>query len=83
MVDSLRVVVTAAGTRAPALVTLRLPTGVAGTPMVNPIAGARVVGSVLTLLVVPASVPGRPAPQTFTTPSGVVLVDRRPPNTAP
>jgi hypothetical protein len=83
--DSLRVVVTAAGTRAPATVTLKLPTGVAGTPMLNPIAGARVAGSVLTVLVVPASVPGSPAPQTaaFAVPSGVVLVDRRPLNTAP
>ena len=83
--ESLRVVVTAAATRAPALVTLRLPTGVAGTPTVNPIAGARVVGSVLTVLVVPASVVGSPAPQggAFAAPSGVVLVDRRPSNTAP
>jgi hypothetical protein len=80
--DSLRVVVTAAGTRAPALVTLKLPTGVAGTPTVNPIAGARVVGSVVTVLVVPPSVPGSPAPA-FATPGGVVVVDRRPPNTAP
>lgn len=81
--DSLRVVVTAAGLRAPRLATLTLPIGVAGTPMVNPIAGARVVGSVMTVLVVPPSVAGSPAPQGFTTPSGVVLVDRRPPNTAP
>lgn len=83
--ESLRVVVTAAGTRAPALVTLKLPTGVAGTPTVNPIAGARIVGSVLTVLVVPASVAGSPAPQggAFAAPSGVVLVDRRPPNTTP
>jgi hypothetical protein len=83
--DSLRVVVTAAGTRTPALVTLRLPTGVAGTSLVNPIAGARVVGSVLTVLIVPASVVGSAAPQggAFAAPSGVVLVDRRPPNTAP
>jgi hypothetical protein len=83
--DSLRVVVTAAGTRAPALVTLKLPTGVAGTTMVNPIAGARIVGSVMTVLLVPASVPGSPAPQggAFAAPSGVVLVDRRPANTAP
>ncbi len=80
--DSLRVVVTAAGTRAPALVTLGLPTGVAGTPTVNPIAGARVVGSVVTVLVVPPSVPGSPA-LAFATPGGVVVVDRRPPNTAP
>jgi uncharacterized protein DUF4397 len=83
--ESLRVVVTAAGTRAPALATLKLPTGVAGTPTLNPIAGARVVGSVLSVLVVPASVVGSPAPQggVFAAPSAVVLVDRRPPNTAP
>jgi hypothetical protein len=83
--ESLRVVVTAAGTRAPVLVALKLPTGVAGTPTVNPIAGARIVGSVVTVLVVPPSVPGSPAPQggAFAGASGVVLVDRRPPNTAP
>jgi hypothetical protein len=83
--ESLRVVVTVVGTRAPALVTLKLPTGLAGTPTVNPIAGARVVGSVMSVLVVPASVTGSPAPQggAFAAPSGVVLVDRRPPNTTP
>jgi uncharacterized protein DUF4397 len=83
--DSLRIVVTAAGTKAPALFTLKLPTGVAGTSSANPIAGARVAGSVLSVVVVPASVVGSQAPQggAFAAPSGVVLVDRRPPNTAP
>jgi uncharacterized protein DUF4397 len=83
--DSLRIVVTAAGTKAPVLFTLKLPTGVPGTSSANPIAGARVSGSVMSVVVVPASVVGSQAPQggAFAAPNGVVLVDRRPPNTAP
>ena len=42
--DSLRVVVTAAGTKAPVLVTINLPTGTAGTTTNNPIPGVRVAG---------------------------------------
>jgi hypothetical protein len=83
--DSLRVVVTAAGTTTPILANVALPTGQAGTTSVNPIPGARVVGSVMTAVVVPRSVAGSTAPQTaaFTTPSAVILVDRRPPDTVP
>jgi len=81
--DSLRVVVTAAGTTTPILANVALPTGQAGTVSVNPIPGARVVGSVMTAVVVPRSVAGSAAPQTFTTPSAVILVDRRPPDTVP
>lgn len=83
--DSLRIVVTAAGTKTPVLFTLKLPTGAAGSSSANPIAGARVEGSAMTAVVVPASVVGSTAPQggAFAAPSAVVLVDRRPPNTAP
>ena len=81
--DSLRVVVTAAGTTTPILANVALPTGQAGTTSVNPIPGARVVGSVMTAVFVPRSVAGSAAPQTFTTPSAVILVDRRPPDTVP
>ena len=83
--DSLRVVVTAAGTTTPILANVALPTGQAGTTSVNPIPGARVAGSVMTAVVVPRSVAGSAAPQTaaFTTPSAVILVDRRPPDTVP
>jgi hypothetical protein len=82
--DSARVVVTAAGTKTVAF-TLLLPLGVAGNSTSNPIAGARVAGSVMTAVVVPASVGGSHAPQggLFTAPNAVILVDRRPPNTAP
>jgi hypothetical protein len=79
--DSTRIVVTAAGTVAPVLFSLMLPTGVVGTSTLNPtIAGARVAGSVLTAVVVPASVVGSQAPQggAFAAPSAIVLVDRRP-----
>lgn len=83
--DSLRVVVTAAGTKTPVLFTIKLPAGIAGTQTSNPIAGSRVAGSVITAVIVPRSVAGSTAPQTaaFTTPSAVFLVDRRPPNTIP
>jgi Domain of unknown function (DUF4397) len=82
--DSLRVVVTATGTKTPVLFTLKLPRGVPGdTISNNPIAGASVAGSVITAVIVPRSVAGSTAPQTaaFTVPSAVFFVDRRPPNT--
>lgn len=83
--DSLRLVVTAAGTTTPVLFTLKLPRGVPGTASNNPIAGAFVAGSVITAVIVPASVAGSTAPQggAFAAPSAVSLVDRRPPNTIP
>src|SRR5436309_3510038 len=81
--DTLRVVVTAAGTKTPALFTASAPLGVPGTPLVNPIGGAAIPGSVLTALMVPPSVAGSPAPPTFTTPTALYLVDRRPPDTTP
>jgi hypothetical protein len=81
--DSLRVVVTAAGTKAPVLFSVKLPAGIAGTTISNPIAGSRVAGSVFTAVIVPASVVGSTAPQggAFAAPSAVFLVDKRPPNT--
>jgi hypothetical protein len=83
--DSLRVVVTAAGPKTPVLFSLKLPRGIVGTPTSNPIAGAGVAGSVLTAVIVPASVVGSTAPQggAFAAPSAVFLVDKRPPNTIP
>src|SRR5437763_12821599 len=83
--DSLRGVVTAAGTLAPILVNVALPVGEQGDATKNPIAGARVERSALTVVVVPRSVAGSTAPQTaaFATPSAVILVDRRPPDTMP
>lgn len=83
--DSLRVVVTAAGTKAPVLFSIKLPRGIAGTTTNNPIAGASVAGSVITAVIVPASVVGSTAPQggAFAAPSAVFLVDRRPANTIP
>ena len=80
-----RVVFTATGTTTPIVANVALPTGVPGTPILNPIAGARVPGSVMTAVLVPASpvwVAPTFAPK-FATPGVVVLVDRRPPNTAP
>jgi hypothetical protein len=83
--DSLRVVVTAAGTKTPVLLSIKLPRGIAGTPTSNPIAGASVAGSVITAVIVPRSVLGSTAPQgaAFAVPSAVFLVDRRPANTIP
>ncbi len=83
--DSLRVVVTATGTKTPVLFSVKIPRGIVGTPTSNPIAGASVAGSVITAVIVPASVVGSTAPQggAFAAPSAVFLVDRRPPNTIP
>jgi len=81
--QTLRVVFTATGTTTPILANVALPTGVKGTPTVNPIPGATVPGSVMTAVFVPRSVAGSRAPAAFITPSAVLLVDRRPPNTAP
>jgi hypothetical protein len=80
--QALRVVVTATGTTAPILVNVALPPGQAADTVsrVNPIPGARIAGSVLTAVIVPRSVAGSMAPQGFTTPGVVILVDRRPPN---
>ncbi len=76
---------TATGTTTPILANVALPTGLAGTPTVNPIAGARVPGSAMTAVLVPASVAGSGAPPggAFVRPNAVILVDRRPANTAP
>ncbi|HLZ45635.1 MAG TPA: DUF4397 domain-containing protein [Gemmatimonadales bacterium] len=88
--DSLRIVVTATGTKSPVLFAaatggLKLPAGLAGTITSNPIAGSRVAGSVITAVIVPPSVVGSLAPQggAFAAPSAVFLVDKRPPNTIP
>ena len=81
--QTLRVVFTATGTTTPIVANVALPAGTAGTPTTNPIAGATLAGSVMTAVFVPRSVPGSKAPAAFTTPSAVVLVDRRPPDTAP
>ena len=80
--DSLRVVFTTTGTKT-VLASVLVPPGVAGTPAADPIAGARVAGSVLTAVLVPRSVAGSQAPAGFITPSTIYFVDRRPPSTAP
>jgi hypothetical protein len=85
--DSFRVVITAAGTKAPILATLKAPAGAAaGTnPPSDAIAGSRIGGSVMTAVFLPPSVAGSQAPQTaaFTTPAALYLVDRRPPTVVP
>jgi len=83
--DSMRVVVTAAGTKTPVLFSVKLPRGTVGTNVSNPIAGAGVAGSVITAIIVPPSVVGSTAPQggAFAAPSAVFFVDRRPAKTIP
>ena len=58
------------------------PLGVVGTTSANPIAGTRVEGSVLTAIVVPASVAGTGA-GSFATASVLFIADRRPGMTVP
>lgn len=85
--DTLRVVVTAAGTKAPILFTTILPLGSPNTinQVVQPIAGGAIAGSVITTVAVPRSVAGSQAPQTaaFAVPAGIVFVDRRPATLSP
>jgi hypothetical protein len=79
--DAFRVLVAPTGTTT-ALADIVGPAGVAGTPSANPIAGTNVEGSVLTAIVVPASVLGTGA-GTFATPSVLFVADRRPDMTVP
>jgi hypothetical protein len=89
--DSARIVVTLVGSKTPlalgglAASEVKAPVGVAGTTSADPIAGARVSLSVLTAVILPASVGGSTAPQggAFASPAAIYLVDKRPPKTAP
>lgn len=58
-----RVTFTATGTTGPAVFQVALPTGVVGTPGVDPIGGTLVPGSVLTAVILARSVTGSAAPQ--------------------
>lgn len=80
---ALRVAVTATGTMTPLLVAnTAAPAGQPGSGTSSPITGVRIAGSVLTVVILPPSVPGSMAPQTaaFTVPAFAFLLDRRPPN---
>ena len=78
--DTTRIVFTATGTKTPILAQVVAPPGQAGSAVVGAaIAGSRVGQSVLTALLVPRSVAGSAAPQTFTTPTILYLTDLRPP----
>lgn len=74
--EALRVVFTTAGTKT-VLASVTAPAGSAGSTTTTPIAGGTQAGSVMTAVLVPPSVAGSQAPS-FTTPSAVYLVDRRP-----
>jgi uncharacterized protein DUF4397 len=83
--DSIRFAFYNTGTITGPVAIVKAPAGILGTSTVNPIAGSRVAGTVLTAILVPRSVLGSMAPQTaaFTVPTVLYLVDKRPPNTAP
>lgn len=78
--QSMRVVFTAAGTKT-VLAAITAPAGQFGTSTVEPIAGARIAGSVLSAVLVPRPVAGSRAQASAadTLVSTVYLVDRRPP----
>jgi hypothetical protein len=82
--QAMRVVFTTTGTKT-VLASITAPAGVFGTSTANPIAGARIAGSVLTAVLVPRPVAGSPAQLNAadTLRSTVYFVDQRPPNTAP
>jgi hypothetical protein len=62
--NAYRIAVTAAGSTSPALFQAFLPLGTRGSSSSNPIPGTAVVGTAITAIIVPRSVPGSPAPQT-------------------
>jgi hypothetical protein len=76
-----RVAATATGTTTPLVVAnTAAPTGSAASGTSSAIAGVKMAGSALTIVVLPRSVAGSRAPQTsaFTTPAVAFLNDRRP-----
>jgi len=78
---ALRVAVTATGTVTPLVVdNTAAPTGSAPTGTQSAIPGVQQAGSVLTVVILPASTPGSMAPQTsaYQVPAFRFLVDRRP-----
>lgn len=79
-----RAVATATGTFTP-FIEVALPAGTVGTATANPIAGAGVAGTSMSIIVVPRSTAATGAPQAaaFTNPAIIVAVDRQPPRTAP
>jgi hypothetical protein len=70
----------ATGTTTPTLANIAVPPGAAADPGagLSTIGGSNFAGSAITAIVVPRSVAGTAAPQTFTTPSIVYLIDRHP-----
>src|SRR5438876_3013779 len=73
--------VTATGTTTPILAAVDAPTGTPGTSTKEPVPGTRVAGTVYSAIFVAPSVAGSKAPPTFTTPSVIFPIDRRPPPT--
>ena len=70
-------------TLTPVTVTGTLTPGIVGTSTVNPIAGALVKNTAMTILILPRSVPGAGVPTTYANPGVVFLIDQQPPLTAP
>ncbi len=70
-----------AGSTTP-IISTAAPAGVAGTTLVDPMPGATIPGTVLSIVVFSASVPGSPA-ATSANPTVAFFTDRRPPRTSP
>jgi hypothetical protein len=75
-----RVAVAATGTTTP-FFQVNAPDGATGTSTTEATAGERVGGTAMSVIIVPPSVAGSPA-TSFTTPSLIYAVDRKPPRTA-
>jgi hypothetical protein len=82
-VGALKAYLTRTGTTTPVTASATLPAGVVGSSTVNPVAGALVNGTYMTVLILPRSTPGAGMPKSYTTPGVVVLIDQQPPLTAP
>jgi hypothetical protein len=76
---ALRAAVTATTTTTPLVVAnTAAPAGAPAAGTSSAIPGVRIAGSVLTVVILPPSVPGSMAPAGFTTPAFAFLYDRRP-----
>jgi len=82
-IGALSAQLTRTGTLTPVTVSGALPAGVLGTSSVEPIAGALVKHTAMTVVILPRSTPGASIPTAFAAPGLVFLIDQQPPLTAP
>jgi hypothetical protein len=82
-IGALSAMLTRTGTLTPVTASGTLPAGVVGTSSVEPIAGALVKHTAMTVVILPRSTPGASIPTSYAAPGLVFLIDQQPPLTAP